>query len=44
MHKQKMYMIYKTMANFVFVAIYYHLVLPGKIKRDLQPLMLDRPF
>ena len=43
MHKQKMYMIYKTMAYF-FVAIYYHLVLPGKIKRDLQPLMLDRPF
>ena len=27
-----------------FVAVYYHLVLTGKVKSDLQPVMLDRPF
>ena len=27
-----------------FVAVYYHLVLTGKVKCDLQPVMLDRPF
>ena len=39
MHKQ----IYKSITYF-FVAVYYHLVLNGKIKGDLQPVMLDRPF
>ena len=32
---------YKIIPYF-FVAVYYHLVLTGKIKRDLQPAMLDR--
>ena len=27
-----------------FVAVYYHLVVTGKIKRDLQPVILDRPY
>ena len=27
-----------------FVAVYYHLVLTSKIKRDLQPVIFDRPF
>ena len=27
-----------------FVAVYYHLVLNGKLKLDLQPVLLDRPF
>ena len=35
--------IYKTIKYF-FVAVYYHLVLTGKIKRDLQPVIFDRPF
>ena len=28
----------------LFVAVYYHLVLNGKLKLDLQPVLLDRPF
>ena len=28
----------------IFLAVYYHLVLTGKIKRDLQPVIFDRPF
>ena len=27
-----------------FVAVYCHLVLTGKVKRDLQPVIFDRPF
>ena len=27
-----------------FVAVYNHLVLNGKLKLDLQPVLLDRPF
>ena len=27
-----------------FVAVCYHLVLTGKMKRDRQPVILDRPF
>ena len=30
--------------NIFFVAVYYHLVLTGNIKRDLQPVIFDRPF
>ena len=28
----------------LFVAVYYQLVLNGKLKLDLQPVLLDRPF
>ena len=27
-----------------FVAVYYHIVLNGKLKLDLQPVLFDRPF
>ena len=30
--------------QFFFVAVYYHLVFTGKIKRDCQTVILDRPF
>ena len=36
--------IFKEQHHKPFVAVYYHLVLTGKIKCDLQPVMLDRPF
>ena len=29
---------------FFFVTVYYHLVLTGKMKRDLQAVIFDRPF